>query len=174
MSFDPYASEPEEPSDPRYTEQPSRDLTSARQRVQGPAIGLIVIGVLNVFLTAGPAFYGFGVSNMSPAQLEEAMQQQNPKALEDMKKEGYTIEGIRGGFIIGSFSLAVVNFLLSFLVILGGIRMLALKNYGLAIVAAIVAAIPCFSCSGCCGLGAIIGIWAIVILINPEVRAAFQ
>ena len=58
--------------------------------------------------------------------------------------------------------------------LVGGIRMLSLKNYGLAIVASILAAIPGFSCSGCCGFGAIIGIWALVVLINADVREAFQ
>ena len=64
-------------------------------------------------------------------------------------------------------------FITALLNIIGGIQMLRLRSYGLALFASILAAIPCISCSACCGLGEGIGIWALVVLLNPEVRAAF-
>jgi hypothetical protein len=174
MSFDPFAAGSEVPPEHTPAAQPISDPTQSRQRVQAPAIALIVVGVLNLFLAAGPAFYGFGASKMPPEQLEEAMRQQNPKSLEDMKAQGWTVSDIRNLIVYGAFTMAGVDFLASFLVILGGIRMLALKNYGLAILASFLAAFPGISCSGCCGIGEIAGIWAIVVLINPDVRATFQ
>jgi hypothetical protein len=47
-----------------------------------------------------------------------------------------------------------------------------LQSYGLAMTASIVAMIPCIS--PCCILGLPFGIWALVILNRPEVKAAFR
>jgi hypothetical protein len=174
MSFDPFAPGSDLP--PEYGPAPMQPASSsdARSRVLAPAVGLIVVGVLNLFLAGGPAFYGFGVSKVPPAQLEEELRKQRPKALEDAEAQGWSVSDMRNLLVYGSFSLAGLDFLASFLVIFGGIRMLSLKNYGLAILAAILAALPGVSCSGCCGVGAIVGIWALVVLLNAEVRAAFQ
>jgi hypothetical protein len=60
------------------------------------------------------------------------------------------------------------------LVILGGVRMLSLKSYGLAFLASVTAAVPCVSLIACCGVGEIVGIWALVVLLQPDVRAAFR
>jgi hypothetical protein len=55
---------------------------------------------------------------------------------------------------------------------LRGVQMLSARKYSIALLAAIPALMP-FS-SLCCVLGVPIGIWAIIVLRNPEVRAAFQ
>lgn len=174
MSFDPFAPGSDLPPDYGPAPMQSAGASEARSRVLPPAIGLIVVGVLNFFLAAGPGMYGFAASKIPADQLEAEMERQNPKALADAKAQGWSIEDIRNILVYGSFSLAGLDFLASFLVILGGLRMLSLKNYGLAILASIVAALPGVSCSGCCGLGIIVGIWAIVVLLNPDVRASFQ
>jgi hypothetical protein len=67
----------------------------------------------------------------------------------------------------------VLMVVLSFVTILGGVYMRSLKGYGLAIAGAIIACVPCISAMACCGVGEGIGIWALVVLANPEVRAAF-
>lgn len=172
MSFDPFAPGSELPPDdvPAF---PARDPLLARKRVQAPAIALIVVGVLNLFLAAIPALQTIQATSMSPAEFENAIEKQNPQAREQMKQLGWTPQGTLRGFIWGFGIWAIVDFLASFVVFLGGIRMLSLKNHGLAIFAAILAAVPFLSCSGCCGLGTIVGIWAIVVLIHTEVRASF-
>jgi len=58
------------------------------------------------------------------------------------------------------------------IVIFGGIKMKNLQNYGLAMTAAILALVPC-TAGYCCILGLPAGIWALVILMKPEVKAAF-
>ena len=173
MSYDPYAAGSELPPEPDPAAQPSGAIR-ARQRVQAPAISLIVIGILNLLLAAIPAYVGIGVSRVPPEQWEEEMKKQDPKRLEDLQALGWNLTKFRNVFVYGSLALAAADFLASFLVILGGIRMLALKNYGLAIVAAIFSALPGLSCSGCCGVGAVIGIWALIVLLDAEVHAAFQ
>jgi hypothetical protein len=66
----------------------------------------------------------------------------------------------------------IIPLLLGLLVIYGGMKMKNLENYTLAIVSAIVAMIPCTS--PCCFLGLPIGIWALVVLCNTDVKMAFR
>jgi hypothetical protein len=69
----------------------------------------------------------------------------------------------------------VLNLAGTILPILGGIRMRSLRSYGLCVTGAIIAAIPCVSLASCpCFLGAIFGIWALVVLLNPDVKNAFR
>ncbi|MHB1423353.1 MAG: hypothetical protein ACYC3I_09205 [Gemmataceae bacterium] len=166
MSYDPHA----------YSSDisPPSKTGEVRNRIMVPAILLIVVGVLNLLLAIGPAFYGFGVSQLTPAQLEQQLQTQNPQQLADLKKAGYTVDQVRTWLLYGFFIWAAVAFLASLLVILGAIRMMSLKNYGLALFASILAALPFVSCSGCCGVGEIAGIWALIVLLSAEVKAAFS
>ncbi|XXF79573.1 hypothetical protein P2318_07395 [Myxococcaceae bacterium GXIMD 01537] len=57
------------------------------------------------------------------------------------------------------------------LVFFGGLKMRQLQSRGLAMAASIVALIPCF---GCCCLGLPVGIWSLIVLSKPEVKAAFR
>jgi len=56
-------------------------------------------------------------------------------------------------------------------VLFGGLKMRNLESFGLAMAAAIIAVIPCCPC-GCIGIPA--GIWALIVLNKPEVKAAFR
>ncbi|RKH59023.1 hypothetical protein [Corallococcus aberystwythensis] len=58
------------------------------------------------------------------------------------------------------------------LVILGAWKMKNLQSYGLAMTAAILCCIPC--CGPCCGLSLIPGIWSVIVLNRPDVKAAFR
>ena len=57
-------------------------------------------------------------------------------------------------------------------VLFGGVKMLSLSGRGLAMTASILAMIPCFS-GLVCVIGIPIGIWSIIVLGNPDVRAAY-
>jgi hypothetical protein len=59
----------------------------------------------------------------------------------------------------------------SAVVIYGALQMKNLKNYPLAMAASIIAMIPYVS--PCCCVGLPIGIWALVVLLKPEVKSAF-
>jgi hypothetical protein len=50
--------------------------------------------------------------------------------------------------------------------------MISLRNYGLAMTSAVLTVIPCVT--PCCLLGQAAGIWALVVLMNNDVRAAFR
>jgi hypothetical protein len=65
----------------------------------------------------------------------------------------------------------VFNLAFSVTLIIGGWRMRQAKSYGLAVIAAIVALPPCtFGWI----LGLPIGIWALLVLMDPEVKAGFE
>lgn len=70
------------------------------------------------------------------------------------------------GIVINLVGLAVAGF-----IIYGALQMKALQNHTFALLAAIVAMVPCVS--PCCVVGLPAGIFALVILVKPEVKAAF-
>jgi hypothetical protein len=65
----------------------------------------------------------------------------------------------------------ILNLAFSVLLIVGGWRMRQAKSYGLSMVAAILALLPC-SFGWIVGLP--MGIWALIVLLDPEVRAGFE
>ena len=67
--------------------------------------------------------------------------------------------------------LSVVGLAVSGFVAYAGWQMRQMQGWGLAMAGAIVAMIPCIS--PCCLLGIPIGIWAILVLIDDEVKQAF-
>ncbi len=77
---------------------------------------------------------------------------------------------IAGGAV--NLALEIVAILMGVFVLIGAIKMKNLSGYGLAMTAAIVAMIPCIS--PCCLLGLPLGIWALLVLADPSVKAAFR
>jgi hypothetical protein len=124
------------------------------ERVNGPAIGLMVTAGLGALLqiislgfrAAGPAIMAnSGMPNQAWANMFSG-----------------TLGVVSG----------IIGLLVSVFIFFGAMKMRNLENYGLAMAASIVAMIPCFS--PCCLLGLPIGIWALVILSKPEVKSAFH
>ena len=67
---------------------------------------------------------------------------------------------------------AAITILSGAVTIFGAVKMKGLSSYNLAMVGAILAMVPCVS--PCCCLGLPLGIWAIVVLMDPEVKKAFD
>jgi hypothetical protein len=67
---------------------------------------------------------------------------------------------------------SLICIVIAAVVLFGAIKMKKLENHGLALAASILAMIPCLS--PCCLLGLPIGIWALVVLLKPEVKSAFH
>jgi len=85
------------------------------------------------------------------------------------------MQGREGMLTMGQGALGllmrIVILCLHGLIIFGGFKMSKLQSYNLAITAAIISCVPV--CSPCCILGIPFGIWALVVLLKPEVKAAF-
>lgn len=147
-------SEPMSPPPPPYTPPPPAG-SGAAQQVQGPAIGLIVTAVVGGLLSIFSLLAN--VLGMGMASLDQYTA--------DYEWAQYAFGGALGtvGALIG---LAVAGFILW-----AAFQMKALRNWTVSLVASILAMIPCIS--PCCIIGLPIGIWALVVLLKPEVKAAF-
>ncbi|HEX5754319.1 MAG TPA: hypothetical protein VFZ09_49510 [Archangium sp.] len=74
---------------------------------------------------------------------------------------------------VGEILYSLLGVGLGGLIAFGGLQMTKFRMYGVALAASIVAMVPCFSCC-CCAIGVPVGIWALVVLSRPEVKAAFR
>lgn len=121
-------------------------IEQARGQVQGPAIGLLITGILNWVLVPviGAVFAWVSASKSSPP-----------------------IPGFANAAVVG---ILLAMLLTSSLMIFAALKMKRLQAYGLAIAASILGMI--ISPSNVIGLA--IGIWSLVVLTQPEVRAAFR
>ena len=120
----------------------------AKRLVRGPAIGFIVTGILGLV-----PFVAFLVKNWTQVY----------RFFVDAP-----FDQVWGIYMLVPLSPLIV--IPSLLILAGGFQMLRLQSYRLAIIAAIVALLPC---SPAWLLGLPLGIWALVILARRDVRAAF-
>ncbi len=128
----------------------------AAAKVSGPATALVVLGIMGIiFFIIGVATFVLGVGLL-------ALEPQGPGR--DVAEE------LAVNVVLGSVQ-SVIGFVVSVLILIGAIKMYRLKSHGWATAAAILAIIPCVS--PCCILGLPFGIWALVALGDPVVKAAF-
>lgn len=128
----------------------------ARARLQGPAIGLLVTGILGILaqlISLIVRLFSAGLGAVAAANGEDG-----------------GIAMIASGVL--GIVFGIIALLMGGLVIFGSMKMKNAQSYGLCMATAIIAALPCVS--PCCLLGLPIGIWAIVVLVDPQVKAAFQ
>ena len=131
----------------------------AAQMVSGPAIGLIVAAALGALAQiAGMLMNILGVG-INAANRGMHGQPEIP-AWVNMMSGGL-------GIVFN-----IIGLIMAVVVFLGALKMKKLENYGFALTATIIAMVPCVS--PCCWVGLPVGIWALVILQKPEVKAAFQ
>ena len=123
--------------------------------VNAPAICLIVVHAIGIIGELVSMTTGF-----SPAALDgiQGMDPQVRKFLIQLSTMNVPLNIL--GVVISSFCL------------FGAISMMNLRNHTVCIVAAVVTILPCSGC--CCGLGLAAGIWALIVLLKPEVREAFH
>lgn len=129
---------------------------AVKNKVLPPAIFLIVVGVIGVGVTGFNAVFAM-VSE--PPELP-------PDAPEFLKEMQAGSVGATAAIIQSVFALVNV------LIIAGGVSMLTFKSRALAIVSSIAAMVNFGAC--CCILGIPAGIWSLIILMNPEVKRAFE
>ena len=132
---------------------PANSSGTAATQVNGPATGLIVTAVLG-FMVQALGFLGnmFGFS------------------------QGFGTTGSESAmaFFTGTMGiiLNLVGVAIGVVILLGALKMKRLESHGFAMAASILALVPCVS--PCCVVGLPIGIWSLVVLMKPEVKAAFH
>ena len=146
------------PAPPPAAPAPAVD---AARMVNGPAIALIVTAAIGMVL---------GVLSMLGSVLNIGMMGAGGgmSQLEGMEGAEWVAPLMSGtvGIITAIIGIAVGAF-----IIYAMLQMKGLKSYGAAMAATILAMIPCIS--PCCILGLPFGIWSLVVLLKPEVKAAF-
>ena len=124
-----------------------------------PSLLLIIFGSLNVLF----GLYGLVAGGMNKAQMAQLLNDPNmPQQAKDM------IAMMAGA---GSKVIGLLGLVISGLMVFGGVQMRNLKSYGLAMAACIVGILPC---TNCCCVTLPIGIWALTILMKPEIKSAFS
>ncbi len=131
------------------------------KKVQPPAIALLVVAALTVLLfVVSLVSNDLALKMMESANMPDDQMQQFRDVMEQSSMLGNVVGGILnvGGAALIAF---------------GAWRMKELRSYGLAVTASILAMIPCFT-SCCCLLGLPVGIWALIVLLDKDVKAAFN
>lgn len=143
--------------------QPGGNSAQAAERVKVPAIGLMVaMGIGLVVALLGLLQNALGMAGIGPGAVPPDI---DPAAMEQVR----VFQMFSGGIGI---ALGVISIIVGIVVILGAIKMKNLESYGFALTASILSLIPCVS--PCCLLGLVFGIWGIVVLNDPQVKAAFR
>ena len=134
-------------------------VTPPAEQVSGPAILLMVTAGLGLVLGLFSLVRALAGGSEIP-----------PELLANPELSGYVpmLEKLQS---VGKFS-SVLSLVLCGLTFYGALKMKNLQAYGLSLAAAIIAVVPCFQ--PCCCLGIPAGIWALVVLNKPEVKAAFR
>ncbi len=168
MSPDPASGEPR-PADPR-------DLAMARLAVAAPAgflianglLGLVVLGLLSVPLVFDPDVMVETFKNAAARQPPGPERQDLEQKIAEFEAE---LNANRDAFVRQNAILLVAGAGLNLLAIVGGFGMQRFSRYGLSMAAAVASVIPL--ATGCCVTGIPFGIWALVVLNRPDVKAAF-
>lgn len=129
-----------------------------KSKLQIPSIGLLVNGILSGFLGLITLISGLvrfsGISGKERLPTDEA------------ERFGYYV----GTF--GIYGIAVISLILTPLIIFGAVRMMKGQNRALALIAAVLSILPFTSC--CFLIGGIFGVWALVVLMQADVKAFFR
>lgn len=142
----------------------------------GPAFGLIAVGVFGLVIPAvvvvlGVVFLAMPLGVQAYAPADGFAWSSSPLATVGVL--GALFGAVPAvGPAEAQLLLSACSLLVSIVILWGGISMKKLRSYALAMSASILAMIPCFS--PCCLVGIPIGIWALVVLSDPSVRAAFS
>ena len=131
-------------------------MSEAKQRLKTAAIGLIAVGLMNA-LSGFILILGTLLRLVRPARIEFES---------EAERMGYLASGVVLPL------LGLITIVLSPLIVYGAVQMLKARRHGMARLAAILSLIPLSSC--CFVLGIPVGIWSLIVLRQPEVRATFN
>lgn len=163
MSYNPYQDMPSQPRDSKS------DRQAAEGKVKTPAILLLLSGVVNLLSMLGSGAVLFVTFALNKATLMDQVleQQQN-----DPNVTPETMEIAFAFYTYLGVALSVFGLLFGAFIIFAAYRMLNLKGWGMAVTAAILSVVPCFQ--SCCILSLPVGIYALVVLFDENVKQNFK
>lgn len=136
---------------------PPMNTGNVLAKVQPPAIAMMVVGGIGILFALWGLLshlLGFGAASM-------------PNFGGENEQFGRMMALMSGtiGLVFNVIGLGTNAF-----AVWAGLQMKSLKGWQMCMAASIVLMIPCFTCYL---IGIPVGIWALVILMKPEVKAAF-
>jgi predicted Zn finger-like uncharacterized protein len=138
----------------RQKRRETESYENAKRRLMAPAICLIVIG------TIGLVIDGFRIVVLI-VQLATAGAAAMAGPFGDkMIMAAVAVMSLTASILWGA------------LVLYGGVQMLRMRRFGMALTGCIIAMLPCFD--GCCIFGLPIAIWGLVVMFDETVRRHFQ
>jgi len=137
-------------------QKPVVTTPDASDQVSGPSVGLLITGILGgvlCFIGLIASVFETGIESIKAHRYFD-------------EKYAELAEGAAG------VAFCFVGLLVAAFIIYASLKMKELKQWGLCVAASIIAMIPCVS--PCCIVGLPIGIWCLVVLTKPEVKASFR
>lgn len=167
---DPYSSPVSAPGPPIHQVDPA-------SRLGAPGAGLIIAGIFSAIsslcVLGWAIFMMFAVmsisgvaENINEVDQEQQLSEEEMEAITEMSQTVSTFGAGMGILFITISALLLVS---SCLVIYGGIQMTRARSHTLCLVAAFLAMLP----TGCWLLSLPIGIWALIVLLDGNVKARF-
>lgn len=138
---------------------------SAADAVKLPAIFLIVIASIGILVALLGIFGGGMIMSMGGMGGEGVPEGMSPEDMERMRGSMMAAGGVYTAVFVLFLIINAVG-------LFGAIKMMKLQSWGLALTGTILLMIPCYTNCFIVGLG--IGIWALIVLNKPEVKAAFK
>jgi hypothetical protein len=136
---------------------PQTDVT---RRLGAPGVALIILGILIVLGSIGDFFVSMRGGQQMPTI-------GNPQVDQILRSMETTMRGPMATFW------ALVHTAVGVLITIAGFRLRQARSYPLVMTAAILAMIPC-TAGCCCLLGLPIGIWVLMTIKEPSVKAVFK
>jgi len=130
--------------------------------VRWPGACMAAAAVFQIFTSIG--LFALSASSGLEERLEQYVQSTSPGASIDYSFFEWSSPL--------NLTMNVVSLALHALIVVGGVSMMTQRRWGLAMTAAILSIFPCTS--PCCCLGLPLGIWAVIVLVRPDVKAAMR
>lgn len=140
----------------------------ARSRVIAPAICLLIVGILGIL---SPLQFVLSLKTLNREALEKQIAASNPpKNAQEREMQEKIVDVMMNlkegnGYIIGALLAGV-----ALVIALAGGLMLARKARWLSLTGSVLAMVYL----PCCCLGLPIGIWSLIVLLSPDVTAAYR
>ena len=146
-------------------------IEDGRRMVSGPAIFLIIMGIINIIMI-GSGIYNIITFDQQINQYKakvQANQQLTDAQKQDQIAFVQKFANALRPFLVPLIGIQVIT---SLVILVGGIKMKSLSSRGFVMTSSILVMVPCVT--GCCFIGLAAGIWSLIVLSKPEVKAAFK
>jgi len=161
MSYNPYSAGVE-------GRPPQSDGRYAKDRCHVPGILLVISGIIALVCNFAGGLVTAGIYLGGQEIIMEEMEN-DPELAGELTKEEFLMTMNVVGY---SGLVAAIGGLAGGLVVIGGVQMMRLRGWVIALLGAILSMIPCVQ--GCCILGLPAGIWSLVVLMDSAVKREFR